>query len=568
MQKLKEHWQNLSDKSRKMLMAIAGGTAAIAIIAVLVLKLGTNTDYSTLFTGLNQEEAQEVVALLQEEGVDYRFNDKDGAIRVPAVKADQTRAELLSKGYPKSGFTYDMYRNNAGLMTTESDKKQYTLYDLQDRLGAQIRLFEGVQDAKVTIAEAAEQKYALQDNTNTDASASVVVTMEAGQSLNDSKAAAIKNLIARSVRGLNFTNVAVFDADTMMEVGGSAAGEDAFGSAKDLTALTSLIENNISVNVRRVLEKLYGPGNVAVSVKGTLNMERLIQENTQYSTPEKINEQDKTGLLNREDTVNENSAASDQGAGGVAGADANADTPRYTNQDNTQAIADSYSNSSATREWLYNSVKEQRQVDPGVLENATVGIVINTDDTTTVTNNQLINLVADSAGIPRDLANQSITIVRAPSQETVPVITPPEQPQTKEDGLPLPIVIAMIAGGILILLLLLLLLMEKRRRRRKADEYVDSPNMYAVEEEARAPETEAPPVNVLNTEAGLQMQAENAEMERNEEILNLRMQHSLKLKQNIGEFVDQNPQIAAKLVQSWLRGEVGDIAGNRRRKER
>lgn len=568
MQRLKEHWQNLSDKSRKMLMAIAGGTAAIAIIAVLVLKLGTNTDYSTLFTGLNQEEAQEVVALLQEEGVDYRFNDKDGAIRVPAVKADQTRAELLSKGYPKSGFTYDMYRNNAGLMTTESDKKQYTLYDLQDRLGAQIRLFEGVQDAKVTIAEAAEQKYALQDNTNTDASASVVVTMEAGQSLNDSKAAAIKNLIARSVRGLNFTNVAVFDADTMMEVGGSAAGEDAFGSAKDLTALTSLIENNISVNVRRVLEKLYGPGNVAVSVKGTLNMERLIQENTQYSTPEKINEQDKTGLLNREDTVNENSAASDQGAGGVAGADANADTPRYTNQDNTQAIADSYSNSSATREWLYNSVKEQRQVDPGVLENSTVGIVINTDDTTTVTNNQLINLVADSAGIPRDLANQSITIVRAPSQETVPVITPPEQPQTKEDGLPLPIVIAMIAGGILILLLLLLLLMEKRRRRRKADEYVDAPNMYVVEEEARAPETEAPPVNVLNTEAGLQMQAENAEMERNEEILNLRMQHSLKLKQNIGEFVDQNPQIAAKLVQSWLRGEVGDIAGNRRRKER
>ena len=568
MQKLKEHWQNLSDKSRKMLMAIAGGTAAIAIIAVLVLKLGTNTDYSTLFTGLNQEEAQEVVALLQEEGVDYRFNDKDGAIRVPAVKADQTRAELLSKGYPKSGFTYDMYRSNAGLMTTESDKKQYTLYDLQDRLGAQIRLFEGVQDAKVTIAEAAEQKYALQDNTNTDASASVVVTMEAGQSLNDSKAAAIKNLIARSVRGLNFTNVAVFDADTMMEVGGSAAGEDAFGSAKDLTALTSLIENNISVNVRRVLEKLYGSGNVAVSVKGTLNMERLIQENTQYSTPEKINEQDKTGLLNREDTINENSAASDQGAGGVAGADANADTPRYTNQDNTQAIADSYSNSSATREWLYNSVKEQRQVDPGVLENATVGIVINTDDTTTVTNNQLINLVADSAGIPRDLANQSITIVRAPSQEAVPVITPPEQPQTKDDGLPLPIVIAMIAGGILILLLLLLLLMEKRRRRRKADEYVDSPNMYAVEEEARAPETEAPPVNVLNTEAGLQMQAENAEMERNEEILNLRMQHSLKLTQNIGEFVDQNPQIAAKLVQSWLRGEVGDIAGNRRRKER
>ena len=100
-------------------------------------------------------------------------------------------------------------------------------------------------------------------------------------------------------------------------------------------------------------------------------------------------------------------------------------------------------------------------------------------------------------------------------------MTPPEQPQTKE-GLFSSYRDSHDSGGILILLLLLLLLMEKRRRRRKADEYVDSPNMYAVEEEARAPETEAPPVNVLNTEAGLQMQAENAEMERNEEILNLR----------------------------------------------
>ena len=193
--------------------------------------------------------------------------------------------------------------------------------------------------------------------------------------------------------------------------------------------------------------------------------------------------------------------------------------------------------------------------------------MINTDDTTTVTNNQLINLVADSAGIPRDQASQSITIVRAPSQEVVPVIVPPDQPGTLDKSLPLPIIIAMIAGGVLILLLLLLLLMEKRRRRKKTDEYVDSPNLYAVGEEAGGAETEVP-VNVLNTEAGIQMQAENAEMERNEEILNLRMQHSLKLKQNIGDFVDQNPQIAAKLVQSWLRGEVEDIAGNRRRKER
>ena len=75
---------------------------------------------------------------------------------------------------------------------------------------------------------------------------------------------------------------------------------------------------------------------------------------------------------------------------------------------------------------------------------------------------------------------------------------------------------------------------------------------------------ETPPV--VETEAARQFREENAEMEQNEEILNLRMQHSLRLKQNIGEFIEQNPQIAAKLVQSWLRGEEdgGESRGKRK----
>jgi len=56
---------------------------------------------------------------------------------------------------------------------------------------------------------------------------------------------------------------------------------------------------------------------------------------------------------------------------------------------------------------------------------------------------------------------------------------------------------------------------------------------------------------------------EDDDLSSSEEILNLRMQRSMRLKQNIAEFVDQNPQIAAKLVQSWLRGEE-DVDGSSR----
>lgn len=559
MQGFKDYWRGISDKTKKIIVAIAAGTVAIAIISVLALNLGLKSDYSTLFTGLNQDEAQEVVAMLQDQNVDYKFNDKEGAIRVASSKVDQTRAELLSKGYPKSGFTYDMYRSNAGLMTTESDKKQYTLYDLQDRLGAQIRLFDGVKDAKVTIAEAGEQKYALGDENETDASASVVVTMKEGRSLSDTEASAIKNLIARAVRGMNFTNVAVFDAETMTEVGGNDGGDGSFGSAKDLTALTSLVENNIAGNVRRVLEKLYGQGSSAVSVKGTLNMEKLIQENTQYTTPEKIDAQDKQGLLYQENAANENSGTAEQQAGGVAGTDANAETPRYTNENGTKAPKDTYANSSATRQWLYNSVKEQRQVDPGVLENTTIGVVIDTNDTQ-VSMDDLINLVANSAGISRDDAKQKITIIRAQSPASKEASTVSAAPAAASKKglslpLPLPIIIAMGAGAVLILLLILLLILgRKRKTASRMSDDMESDEVLEDGEEFSGPSKK---------ELVLPADFRDEEMEKNEEILNLRMQHSLKLKQNIGEFVDQNPQIAAKLVQSWLRGE-GELNGGKR----
>lgn len=57
---------------------------------------------------------------------------------------------------------------------------------------------------------------------------------------------------------------------------------------------------------------------------------------------------------------------------------------------------------------------------------------------------------------------------------------------------------------------------------------------------------------------------EEDEFAKNEEILNLKMQRSLRLKQNISEFVDQNPQIAAKLVQTWLRGEDDGGTGKKK----
>ena len=553
MQKLKEMWQNLSQKSKKLLAIIASSTLLVIVVAIFLIARGHKTEYQTLFTSLSQSEAQQVVSLLQEQNVPYLYDGKSGSLKVPAQSVDTLRAQLLSKGYPKSGFTYNMYIGNSGLMTTESDKKQYTLYDLQDRLGATVRLFEGVRDAKVTIAEGTEQNYALETDEPIEASASVVVTMEEGKSLGEKNAEAIKNLVARSVKGMNFTKVSVFDAGTMEEVG-KDADEEGGGSATSITNLTATVENNIATNIKRVLAKIYGMENLAVSVKGTLNMAKLIQENTQYSVPEKMEANDKTGLLHNEEVAGENAGSSGENAAGVAGADANADTPRYTTQNGNNSANDGYANSSATREWLYNVLKEQKEISPGVLEDATVAVVINTDDTS-IPERDLINLVADASGITREEAGDKITILRSLNktnvQKTEEEKTDTEK-QTVLSRFPLWALIgAAVSAFLLLLILILLILRAKKRKKLKMLMEEEKANQEAL---SVKPSDEITPIDDTPDEYEL-----NAEG---------RMIHGMKLKKSIGEFADQNPQVVAKLIQSWMREEEQNLGRKQHRSTR
>lgn len=188
----KEFAGNLSSRAKKLIIA---GAAILIIAAVAIAVVLNNRPYAELFSGLGQEEAQQIVQKLQEDEIDYKF-DGNSTILVKEDVVDQTKATLVQEGYPKSGFTYDTFKDNASMLTTDSDKKTYKLYELQDRIGSTIRLFDGVKDAKVTIALGEESKYALNDEEE-KSSASAVVTMSDSGSPSAEQAVAIQRLIDR-----------------------------------------------------------------------------------------------------------------------------------------------------------------------------------------------------------------------------------------------------------------------------------------------------------------------------------------------------------------------------------
>ena len=559
MNKAKEAWQNLDTAAKRLLVIVLiCGIAFVAIGTVLINRSSRKTEYTTLFTGLSQDEAKDIVGEIQDKGTKYLYDASTGTIQVPQEDADKLRAEMLSEGYPKSGFTYSMYVSNSNIMATESDKKQYSLYDLQDRLGATIRLFDGVQDAKVTIAEGDSDSYVLDENGDTndsdkmDASASVVVTMQRGETLNEKNADAIRNLVARSVNGINFTNVSVFDAATMTEVGGSTSSSSSgTGAVNDMT---TEVEENIAANVKRVLGKIYKEDNVEVSVRGILNPSSTISEDTRYSVPVQSGSDDKEGLLSKEDESNAYSGNNASGASGVAGSDANADTPEYTTNDGTAAGNNGNFDSSASREWLYNKQKQQVQTDAGSLEDCTVAVVIDTDDTT-VSEDDLTNLIADAAGISREDAPDKITIVRSKITKAVSPTPIPENEDTEaeEDLLTRLLPAAIAVAGLLVLIIVILLLLRKKKKDRER-QLEEEEILRAQEEEQEARRRE---------EAS---KTEHRKTPTQEEMaLNEHVERGMQLKDSIGDFVDDNPQAAAKLIQSWLR-EGDDSSGRKHKK--
>ncbi|MCI8723494.1 MAG: flagellar M-ring protein FliF [Ruminococcus sp.] len=507
----KEFAGNLSSKTKKIIIAVAAGLVVAAVVIALILN---NRPYAVLFTGLGEEEAREITAKLQEDGVAFRY-EGDSTIMVQEKVVDQTKATLVQQGYPKSGFAYDTYIKNSGLMTTDSDKKTYELYDLQDRIGATIKLFDGVADAKVTIALGEDNRYVLNDS-ETKSSASVTVVMKDGGSPTKEQTAGIQRLVAKSVANMAMEDVAVLDGNgnTISET------EDKTANSSDAEEIAAVVEGQIEKKILKVLGPIYGEDNVSVAARAKINMEQLIRESTTYNTPEKIDDEDKTGIISHEDTYNERSGSGNT-AGGVVGTETNADTAEYnTEGDGNGASASSESRST---DYLVNQIKEQGQLDSGALDDLTVSVVVNGKGFGSLREAQLRSLVGNAAGIVRAEQADKITLASAPFDGRAEDDEDAESASsTLLESIPLWAIIAAVALLLILTGIIVVLIIRRRRAEEEEEEEI-------LEEEVE-------------------------HLDLNQELQQIQNDRGMELKRSIREFAEQNAEISAQLLKNWLNG--------------
>lgn len=533
-ERLKSIKEYLAKFSKKTLITAAIIAAVVILGAVIAALVLNHREYETLYTGLTDEETTEILGKLGEQNIPYTSNGS-GQIKVQADQVDSIRAQLAQEGYPKSGFAYDVFTNNAGGMTTDMEKQTYKVYDLQERIGATLRLFNGVKDAKVTIALAEKSRYVLDDTADGDGnSASVMVVMEDGASLTSKMASGMKLLVARSIPDMEPEDVAIIDED------GLELTEDSDSiSSSDLSQeIARVIETQIAKKVVNVLEPFYGEDNVRVSVRGKVNMDKFIRETITYSTPEKIDEEDKTGILSHLESSAEG-YGDGENAGGLVGTETNSETNQYVAD--AGGDGDGYWSNSQLRDYLVNSVKEQGEISPGALEDVTVSVSINAETLGGLDEDTIEDLVGNAAGIDVDDRDDKITVAYAPFY--VPEDTPDDSSaETIAVFVRNNLAFIIVGLAVVLALLLLILILRRRAKKRKAEE-----EKFLAE--AALAQASAEPVV-----------AEETEPIANPEIINMQNERSRELREMVRQFTEENPELSAQMIKNWLHG--GDEGGD------
>lgn len=522
---IKEYYQKMNAKTRRIIILCVAAMLVISIVIVIILN---NQPYETLFADLNDTEATEIMGKLDEMGVTYRY-EGDGTILVPRSQEPTTKAQLISEGYPKSGLTYSIFTNNISLMTTDSERRQYLIFDLQDRIAATIRCFDGVKDAIVTIAIGEEQRYVLQESVVTS-TASVVVLMKDGGSPPQWMVEGIINLVSRGVPGaLPPENVTVLDGNGR-DVSGSGSGSTTtkLGATELKLSLEQQINKIRADEISFMLGPIFGRDKIRVTVRSTVDIDKKIREIINYYPSGDGN----TGVVSGESHSAE-IVRGDDGEGGTAGTESNSEVPYYpgVTVDGTEV----YFSSTDDIDYLVSQMMEQIESDSYVITDMSVSIAIDAPQLSAERVTEIKNLVGNIAGIAQIDRDAKIAILS--DQFIVEEITQPEPtPFDMELFLGFTLGDVILYGGIALLVILFIIIVltsiKKGKRKKQVRE---------IEELARLTSDGTPDIGgeLIDYTVAPIIERSTRESE---------------LRNQIGDFAKSNPAIAAQLIRTWLKG--------------
>ncbi|MFZ2220572.1 MAG: flagellar basal-body MS-ring/collar protein FliF [Rhodoferax sp.] len=301
------------DQSQRLKMGL--GVVLFLAIGIIGMVMGRQAEWRVLYSNLADKDGGAIVAQLSQMNIPYKHADGGGAILVPADKVYDTRLRLASQGLPKGAVAgFEVMESNRFGMTQFQERLTFQR-GLEGELTRSIQALSSVQSARVHLALPNQNGFFREQQ---KPSASVLLSLNAGRTLDRSQLAGIVHLVSSSVPEMNPTAVSVLDDTGKLLSSPPDGSQGAVGDAQQLQYVQQM-EQVYSQRILDILEPVVGRGNVKAQVTAELDFSQT--ESTSES--HKPNQEANSSVIRSQQLSESGAGVTSATPAGVPGAASN-----------------------------------------------------------------------------------------------------------------------------------------------------------------------------------------------------------------------------------------------------
>jgi flagellar biosynthesis/type III secretory pathway M-ring protein FliF/YscJ len=274
----------LDNRQKVVLMVAIAALIALLVAAATLLR---QSEFRILFSNVGERDGGAIIAALEQMNVPFRFNDSGSAILVPAARVHDVRLRLASQGLPRGGAVgFELMESQKFGISQFAEQLNYQR-GLEGELSRTVQSIAAVEAARVHLAIPKPSVFMREE---LKPSASVMLRLYPGRSLDAAQIAGIQNLVAASVPQLSPASVTLLDqSGTLLSQMKSKLLEAGLDPTQ--VKYVNEIEASIIRRVEDILTPIVGAGNARVQVAADIDFsqsEHTAETHRPNTTPPEI----------------------------------------------------------------------------------------------------------------------------------------------------------------------------------------------------------------------------------------------------------------------------------------